>query len=52
VTGASPSAVIFETGYAEGAEAVVIVYAMRPREKFDSPRRFDPRNLRHSSTRT
>jgi len=34
VIGANPAAVIFEIGYVEGAEAVVIVHAMRAREKF------------------
>lgn len=32
--GANHAAVIFEIGYVEGAEAVVIVHAMRAREKF------------------
>ena len=34
VIGANQAAVIFEIGDVEGAEAVVIVRAMRPREKF------------------
>jgi hypothetical protein len=32
--GANHAAVIFEIGYVEGAEAVVIVHAMRARDKF------------------
>jgi hypothetical protein len=32
--GTNQAAVIFEIGYVEGAEAVVIVHAMRAREKF------------------
>ena len=32
--GANQAAVIFEIGYVEGAEAVVIVHAMRARGKF------------------
>jgi hypothetical protein len=34
VIGANPAGVIFEIGYVEGDDAVVIVHAMRARKKF------------------